>query len=98
MSDQEMWAESALDLFGELFGGATGLQAFAGVYKAEDGKLLHDRPILVQSYTDRSNIEDRKKLIELLRFIKRMGRETDQEAVGLIVNQVFHGIMDFTHR
>lgn len=99
LPDQEMWASAALDLLGDLFGGATAFKTFAGVYKAEDGKLLHDRPILIESYVrNRSDLEDRAKLAELLRFIKRMGRETKQQAVGLVINSVFHAITDFSDR
>lgn len=48
LASQDEWANAALDLFGELYGGATAFQAFQGVYKADDGRLLRDRPILVE--------------------------------------------------
>ena len=96
LADQGMWAAAGLELLGDLFGGATAFEAFAGIYKADDGKLLHDKPILIESYMqDRSDLENRKKLAQLLKFIKRMGRETNQEAVGLVINTVFHAITDF---
>lgn len=96
LTDQEMWAAAGLELLGDLFGGATAFETFAGIYKADDGKLLHDKPILIESYVqNRSDIENRRKLAELLRFIKRMGRETNQAAVGLVINTIFHAITDF---
>ncbi len=88
-----------MDLLGDLFGGATAFTTFAGVYRTDDGTLLHDKPILIESYVhSRSDLEDRAKLSELLAFIKRMGRETKQKAVGLIINSVFHEITDFRDR
>ena len=84
-----------LELFAELYGGATAFKTFAGIYKADDGKILHDQPILVESYVQRETLENEASLKQLLEFCKRMGRETNQAAVGLIVNSVFHEITDF---
>ena len=95
LKDQEMWANSALELFAELYGGATAFDTFAGIFKADDGKILHDRPILIESYVERERLEDEATLQQLLDFCKRMGRDTNQAAVGLIVNSVFHEITDF---
>ena len=95
LNDQEMWANSALELFAELYGGATAFKTFAGIYKADDGRILHDKPILIESYVKRQSLEDQGKLGQLLEFCKRMGRETNQAAVGLIVNSVFHELTDF---
>jgi hypothetical protein len=95
LNNQEMWAHAAMELFADLYGGATAFRTFAGIYKAADGKILHDNPILVESYTSRDALEDRDNLTELLRFAKRMGRETNQAAVGLVINSVFHEITSF---
>ena len=92
---QDEWANAALDVFGELYGGATAFQAFQGVYKADDGRLLRDRPILIECYAERAALEDRVRLAEMLAFAKRMGREMRQEAVALIINDAFYLIKDF---
>jgi hypothetical protein len=84
-----------MELFADLYRGATAFQTFAGIYKTQDGKVLHDKPILVECYAQRADVEDTEKLTDLLHFIKRMGRETQQAAVGLVVNSVFHEITDF---
>ena len=96
LTSQEMWAEAAMELFADLFRGATAFKTFAGIYKSEDGKILHDRPILIESYVQRVDLEDRVKLNKLLKFAKRMGKETRQAAVALIVNSVFHEITDYS--
>jgi hypothetical protein len=95
LTDREMWANAAMDLCADLFGGATAFEAFSGVYKTADGRVLHDKPILVESYVKRADLEDRAKLTELLRFLKRMGKETKQAVVGLVINSVFHEITDY---
>jgi hypothetical protein len=96
LPDQDQWAYAACNLLGELFGGATAFRALAGVYKAPDGRILTDQPILVESYVARDDLENVDNLRTLLAFLKRMGRETDQQAVGLVVNHVFHEITRFS--
>ena len=96
LTDQEELANAALDLFAEIFGGATAFKAFRGIYKDEHGKVLRDVPILIESYVRRTALEDRQKLAELLNFAKRLGREARQAAVGLVINDVFHEIKDFS--
>ena len=82
-------------MFADLYQGATAFIAHKGVYKTDRGQYLHDRPILVESYADVTRIVDEARLGELLSFAKRMGRETNQAAVGLVINTVFHAITDF---
>ena len=53
---------------------------------------------MIECYAQRSDVEDSEKLTELLAFMKRMGKETNQAAVGLVVNSVFHEIKDFGSR
>lgn len=96
INDQSMWADAALDLLGHVFGGATAFKALVGVYRSEvDGRLLHDNPILVESYVARQDLENGQKLTELREFAKRMGKGTRQEAVGLVINNCMHFIRDF---
>ena len=96
LSDQNMWAEAAMKTIGDLFGGATAFKALTGVYKSDaDGKLLHDNPIVVESYVARDDIENPDRLRALTEFAKRMGRETNQEAVGLVLNNCIHFIKDY---
>ena len=96
LPDQDRWAGAAMELFADLFRGATAFQTFAGIYKCDDGRILHDKPILVESYVARPDLENEEKLRELLRFAKRMGRETRQAAVALVINNVFHEITDYS--
>ena len=95
LPDQAQWAKAAGDLFADLFTGATAFHAFAGFYKTEDGIILHDTQITIEAYVVREKLDDRHNLTQLLEFAKRMGRETNQAAVGLVVNHVFFAITRF---
>ena len=94
LKDQEVWAGAAMDLFADLYRGATAFQTFQGIYKDMEGKVYRDKPILIESYVERSRLVDEATLQQLVAFAKRMGRETRQKAVALIINDVFHEITD----
>jgi hypothetical protein len=95
LNNQDQWAKAAGELFADLFTGATAFHAFAGFYKTEDGIILHDQPITIEAYVVRERLIDRANLTQLLEFAKRMGRETNQAAVGLVINHVFYEITRF---
>ena len=95
LNNQEMWAHAGMEMLGEVFGGATAFRTFKGVYRGADGTLLWDEPILLESYVSRDDLENPAHLQVLLDFAKRMGRETDQAAVGLVINDVFHEITNY---
>jgi hypothetical protein len=95
LQDQAIWAGEAMDLFGRLYGGATAFQALDGVFRDDDGTLLHDKPILIESYVERQFVEDLGRLQQLLDFARRMGKATRQAAVGLVIADVLHLIRQF---
>jgi hypothetical protein len=95
LKDQQVWAGAAMELFADLFGGATAFQTFQGIYKDAEGKVYRDNPILIECYVKRSRLVEEATLQQLVAFAKRMGRETRQKAVALIVNDVFHEIAEF---
>ncbi len=95
LKDQEIWAASAMDLFAELYTGATAFQTFQGIYKDNEGEVHRDKPILIEAYVERSKLVDEATLQQLLAFAKRMGRETKLKAVAVIINDVFHEITKF---
>ena len=61
----------------------------------DQGETLRDKPILVESYVSREALEDKERLTLLVRFMKRMGKETKQNAVAVVINDVFHEIKNF---
>jgi len=95
LKDQEVWAGAAMDLFADLYTGGTAFQTFQGIYKDTEGKVYRDKPILIESYVERSRLVDEATLQQLIAFAKRMGKATRQKAVALIINDVFHLITEF---
>ena len=92
----DQWADAALDLFAELFGGATAFETYAGIYRDKvSGKDLKDKPILIESYTLMQNVKDVQKLNKLVDFMKRMGKETRQAAVAVVIDNTFHEVTEF---
>src|SRR4051794_16927671 len=76
LQDQPIWTSAAMELFGRLYEGATAFQALEGIFRDDDGSLLRDNPILIQSYVTPETAVDPTTLQELLDFARRMGRET----------------------
>ena len=89
ITDQAQWASAALDLFGKLFTGATAFKFLDGIYQPQGAAPLYDKPIMIQSLTDTSNLEDLDKLLELSEFCHHMGEQTDQASIGVILNNFF---------
>lgn len=95
IKNQDVWSGEAMELFKDLYRGATAFETFAGIYLTDDGKTLHDKPILIESYVSREALEDKRRLGQLVSFMKRMGRETKQAAVAVVINDAFHVINEF---
>jgi len=96
LKTRDLWADAALNLFADLFGGATAFDTYAGIYRDKSrGKDLKDKPILVESYTEIERVRNLVVLNDLVSFMKRMGKEAKQAAVAVVINNVFHGITNF---
>ena len=90
---QAIWAGQALDLFGEIFTGATAFQHLKGIFCLRDGSApMYDDPIMVQPLAYRADVENEKYLLKLAQFVQNMGSETDQHSVGVILNNWFINI------
>ncbi len=73
LQTRDLWADAALDLFAELFGGATAFDTYAGIYRDKvRNKDLRDRPILVESYAEIGRIREVANLKDLVSFMKRI--------------------------
>ncbi len=97
LKDQAEWASQALDLMGKLYGGATGFTELCGIWRDDenDGQLLTDKPIMIQSLAKREDVEDPVKIGELANFLKRMGKKTKQGAVAVVFNNAIHFISNY---
>jgi hypothetical protein len=96
LRDQDVWAAEAVDLFAKVFGGATGFQNLLGTwFDPEQDKVLPDSPIMIQSLVKEEKLTE-ANLKRVLEFGRRMGRETNQACVGVVVNDVMYELLDFS--
>lgn len=95
--DQPRSVDSALEMFGRVFGGATAYPTAQGIWRDDErgGALVKDEPVVVHCYTTPADIEDSRNLAELGAFCRRMGREARQGEVGLVVGDEYFAIRDF---
>ena len=85
--DQETWVERALNFLGSAFGGATAFPKAKGVWRDHDraNELVFDEPVIINCYTSEKLIEEQAD--ELRTFLLEMGTETQQGAVGLVIDR-----------
>lgn len=85
--DQETWVDRALNFLGSAFGGATAFPKAKGVWRDDDrvNELVFDEPVIINCYTSEKLIEEQAD--ELRTFLVEMGTETQQGAVGLVIDR-----------
>jgi hypothetical protein len=95
--DQPRWVDSALEMFGRVFGGATAYPKAKGIWRDDEraGALVKDEPVVVHCYTTPVAIQDARNLAELGSFCRKMGREARQGEVGLVVGDEYFSMRDF---
>lgn len=95
LPDQDIWATAAADMFTKVFGGATEMPPAKGKwYNEESEEIITEAVVLVHSYARDSAIT-RENIQRIAEFCHRMGRETNQGEVALLVDGVFHRMRDF---
>lgn len=95
--DQQHWVDSALEMFGRVFGGATAYPKAKGIWRDDErgGALVMDEPVVVHCYTTPADIQGARNLAELGSFCRRMGREAHQGEIGLVVGDEYFAIHDY---
>jgi len=95
--DQEAWVHATLQLLGKVFGGATAYPKAQGVWRDDErgGALVFDEPVVVHCYTTPEAIQDAASLSRLAAFCRRLGRDTNQGEVGLVIADEYFAIHDF---
>lgn len=96
--DQDGWVVAALEMLGRVFGGATAYPRARGIWRDDerDGALVRDEPVLIHCYIRPDDISDEANEAELGRFCRRLGRETNQGEVGLVIGDEYFAITDFS--
>lgn len=94
--DHDYWVKEALATFGRLFRGATAYPRAKGVWRDDErgGELLFEENTIVQSYANPDDTND-SAYSELRRFLHRLGRETNQGEIGIVVDGEYLGISEF---
>ena len=95
--DQDFWVDSALDVFGSIFGGATAYPRARGIWRDDEraGALIKDEPVLIHCYTTPEAIQDSANLAALGRFCRRLGREAKQGEIGLVIGDDYFAIREY---
>lgn len=93
--DHAFWCDQALKVMAGLFGGATAI-ACEGAWRDDErgGAILMERNSTVQSYMAKSSWNETTAMA-LASFLHRMGRETSQGEIALVVNGQFFPIREF---
>jgi hypothetical protein len=95
--DQQRWVDASLEMFGRVFGGATAYPKAKGLWRDDEcsGALVMDEPVVVHCYTTPADIQDDANLAALAAFCRKMGRETRQGEIGLVVGNEYFAIREF---
>ncbi len=96
--DQDRWVDEALEMFGRIFGGATAFPRAKGIWRDDDRdrKLVRDNPVVLHCYMTPEDLEDPSNQVSLGTFCRRMGQETNQGEVGLVINNEYLAITRFS--
>lgn len=95
--DQDRRVDAALEMFGRVFGGATAYSRAKGIWRDDErgGRLVKDAPVVIHCYMEAEAIEKPQNQAEVAAFCRRLGRETNQGEVGLVVGDEYLAIRDF---
>jgi hypothetical protein len=90
--EQKRWVRKSLKFLGERLRGATAFPRGWGVWRddARAGQLVWDRPVLIQCFTNEEAL--RQHGGALREFLIRLGTETNQGAVGFVIDRTFYEI------
>ncbi len=94
--DQDFWVDEALTVFAKLFRGATAYPRGRGMWRDDKrgGRLITEEPVIVTSYAD-PEVVNEESFAMLREFLHRMGRETKQGEVGIVIDGDYYGITEY---
>lgn len=93
IGNQRKWVLAALDLLGQINGGATAMPPCEGVWLSDKGELIREHPVVVYSYVVPNVFL--ANLPRLRQFLHRMGRETNQGEVAFEFDGQFYRIRQY---
>lgn len=94
--DQDYWVDEVLTTLGRLFRGATAYPRGKGVWRDDErgGALLKEEPVIVFSYPAAEAVTQ-EALTQLYDTLSRMGRETNQGEIGVVIDGKYYGITEY---
>jgi hypothetical protein len=89
---QDRWIRKGSKVLGSNMGGATAFPRGLGVWRddAQGGKLVWDKPVLIQCYTTEVSLEQHAGMLR--EFLVEMGTKTHQGAVGFVIDRDYYEI------
>jgi len=95
--DQDLWVQKALLFFGSVFGGATAFPKARGIWRDSErnNTLIADEPVMLHCYVDPKQLATDEVQRALGDFCRRLGRETHQGEVGLIIDDEYFAFTKF---
>ncbi len=92
--NQGPWVDEAINLLSDVGGGATAMPPVTGAWRNPETKLLViEEPIVVYCYIEPDILIE--KVEELVAFVRRLGRNTNQGAVALEYGGTFFTVENF---
>lgn len=92
--EQKKWVDELVLVLSGMGGGATVMPPVTGAWlNADTGQLILEEPVIVYSYVDPNLFIERH--LQLLDFVRRLGKETNQGAVGVEYGGTFFTVEDF---
>lgn len=82
--DHEMWPHEAIAVMSKLFGGATAVESLGGWLDPDSNQVKSERVSLVFSMIS-ANEWNGTTVVELRRFLHKLGREAKQGEVAILV-------------
>jgi hypothetical protein len=94
--DQDFWVDEVLTTLGQLFRGATAYPRGRGVWRDDQqgGALIKEEPVIVFSYVA-ADVMTTESLTALYHMLSRMGRETNQGEIGVVIDGKYYGITQY---
>jgi hypothetical protein len=93
IGNQRQWVLEALELLGQVGGGATAMPPIEGVWLSDAGEFVWENPVVVYSYIEPDAFL--AQLAQLRAFRHRMGRETRQGEIAFEFDGCFYRIRAF---
>jgi hypothetical protein len=91
-AEQQRWVRKALKFLGKWLRGGTAFPRGWGVWRddAQQGRLVWDRPVVIQCFTDEDAL--RRHVEPIRNFLIDLGNQTRQGAVGFVIDRSYYEI------